>query len=182
MVDNKTIGEKSDPQKVAEFVGLLTANQNHVYSFIMSLVGNYSDAEDLLQETISVMWSKFHTYEKDSNFKNWAFTIAYNKTRDFKRKSKSHISFDEEVMQLIQKEAAKELSNVNLYLEILPGCLRELKENDHSLIKSRYFSNMSLVDISREFGYTIDMVRYRLSKVKELLRRCVLRKIVLKGT
>ena len=38
-----------------EFSRLLSKHRNSIYSFILTLVANWSDAEDLMQETAEVM-------------------------------------------------------------------------------------------------------------------------------
>ena len=44
-----------DSEKGKEFVRLLLANQNRIYAFILTLVSNWSDADDVMQETAEVM-------------------------------------------------------------------------------------------------------------------------------
>ena len=60
----------------AEFVSLLTGHQRKLYSFILSLLRNPSDADDVLQETNLVLWQKCNEFEPGTNFGAWAFRVA----------------------------------------------------------------------------------------------------------
>jgi hypothetical protein len=42
----------SDSSKTNEFLHLLMANQKRIYTFILALVPNHQDADDLFQETV----------------------------------------------------------------------------------------------------------------------------------
>ena len=59
---------KEKRNKDTQFLDLLMRNQKRIYNFILLLVPNYSDADDLMQETVSVMWSKFDSYEPGYSF------------------------------------------------------------------------------------------------------------------
>ncbi|HRS72819.1 MAG TPA: hypothetical protein P5175_13345, partial [Anaerohalosphaeraceae bacterium] len=48
--------------KAGEFVSLLTAQQTRIYAYILSLVPNFSDADDILQDTTKIMWERFDDF------------------------------------------------------------------------------------------------------------------------
>jgi RNA polymerase sigma-70 factor (ECF subfamily) len=56
---------KRDP---SEFLGLLVPNQRRIQAFILTLVPNVADAEDIYQETLSEMWNKFDSFEVGTDF------------------------------------------------------------------------------------------------------------------
>ena len=47
-----------DRQFSEQFVQLLTENQNRIYGYIYSLLGNFERSADVLQETNLVLWRK----------------------------------------------------------------------------------------------------------------------------
>ena len=49
----------------------------------MIMVHNQSAAEDLLQETVTIMWEKFDQFEEGTNFAAWAIAIARNKSLEY---------------------------------------------------------------------------------------------------
>ena len=51
-----------------EYIGYFIKYNNQLFNFILTLVPNYSDAEDILQKSASIMWEKFDTYQRDTFF------------------------------------------------------------------------------------------------------------------
>ena len=45
--------------------------------YLMSLLGRWHDAEDVLQRASVLMWQKFDTFERGTDFVAWASTIAF---------------------------------------------------------------------------------------------------------
>ena len=69
-----------------DFGRLFVRDEARIYGYIRSLVVHRADAEDLLQETASVLWQKFHEFQPGSNFLAWAMSIARFQVRHFRRK------------------------------------------------------------------------------------------------
>lgn len=71
------------------FLKLFVPNQNRIYAFILSLVANRSDADDIMQETTVVMWRKFHKFTLGSNFASWGVRIAHYTILDFRKRNRN---------------------------------------------------------------------------------------------
>ena len=63
-------------QQEKEFVNLLVSHQSQIRAFVISLLPGVSEAEDVIQNTNEVLWTKRETFELGSNFKAWALTTA----------------------------------------------------------------------------------------------------------
>lgn len=53
------------------FLRLLLKSQSSIYAFILVLVHDQNDADDIMQETVTLMWRKFSTFEPGTNFTAW---------------------------------------------------------------------------------------------------------------
>ena len=81
-------------------------NQKKIYAFIRYLVPSRTDADDILQDTLTEMWNKFHEFREGTNFVSWGLTIARYKIMSFTRKKKPFsLQFSDKTLKLIQKEA-----------------------------------------------------------------------------
>ena len=69
------------------FMRHLMGNEHRIYGFILSLVHNWSDADDLLQDVTAIMWRKFDLYEPGTNFCAWALKIARFEVLNFRKKT-----------------------------------------------------------------------------------------------
>ena len=68
------------------------SNTKHLYKVASYFTSNRADAEELLQESLVKMYSKFYQYRADSNFKAWASTIIRNTFINHYRKRKRYSS------------------------------------------------------------------------------------------
>ena len=56
-----------DNLRIQKFMALLVPNQRRIHAYILYLVPNSSDAEDILQETLAEIWNKFDDFKEGSN-------------------------------------------------------------------------------------------------------------------
>lgn len=55
-----------------EFIQLLTTHQSRLYAYILTLVFDPNDADDVLQETNTVLWSKADSEQRRPAFDSTA--------------------------------------------------------------------------------------------------------------
>lgn len=155
------------------FLKLFLRHNNHLFSFIITLVPNYSDAEDLLQETASLMWEKFDTYRPDTNFWAWARQIARYKISNYYRTKKREFSLEEDLLDTLCAANEKVSKNLNERKAALTGCLKKLSEGDSALIRMKYFQKESFADIARHTNRSLHTLYKRVSFIYFLLQSCV---------
>ena len=64
MTDNNN----TDSQGQQAFLRLLSEYQHRIYGFIMSLVGDWNETDDIYQETAGVLWKKVKDFEAGTVF------------------------------------------------------------------------------------------------------------------
>ena len=179
--ENSNIQDDGNPNNkgTVEFVRLITANQSQIYAYIMSLVGNCADADDIMQETTSTMWQKFDDFKPNTDFISWGVAIAYYKVLEFRRSHRHEkYQFDDEVLDILAHKAKQELMDSNTYLSKLQDCLQKLNKYDYQLIRLRYISGVSMNELSRRFDKTVRSIYYQIAKIHGLLMRCIKRRII----
>src|SRR5215467_12973604 len=86
--------EEGERTKVKLFLRLFLKNERRLYAFILTLLPNRADADDVLQEASLVMWDKFDERHPPDDFAAWGCRIAYFKVLDFYKKShRSRVRF-----------------------------------------------------------------------------------------
>src|SRR6202040_3274100 len=75
--------ESPQPAKGKVFLRLFLENERRLYAYILTLLANHADADDVLQEASLVMWDKFDEQHPPDHFLAWACRIAYFKVLDF---------------------------------------------------------------------------------------------------
>ena len=61
-----------------EFVALFVRHEAAIFSFVLAMVRNTADAEDVVQRARVTMWKSFDQYQSGTNFRSWAIQIAKN--------------------------------------------------------------------------------------------------------
>ncbi len=137
---------------VHDFVRLYSSNARRLYGYILCLVPNWSDAEDLLQDTASIMWSKFAEFTPGTDFTRWACRIARLVVADYYRKKKirhRELRLNSELMESIAQVAqSSDLLCGDDWIDALQQCLAKLRERDHRLIRWRYEADSSIRNIA----------------------------------
>src|SRR5262245_41559176 len=67
------------PEKVKQFLRLFLKNERRLYAYVLTLLPNRTDAEDVLQEATLVLWDKFDDEHPPDDFAAWGCRIAYFK-------------------------------------------------------------------------------------------------------
>ena len=167
----------------AEFVQKLTEFQNRIYAFIYSLIGNASQAEDVLQETNTVMWKEaLKSDEPIIEFKAWAFQIAFNQVRSHRKKiSRDRLTFSDDLLEKISTTLVANEENENDRQEALANCLQALPHNHQDIIKKRYFQGLSVKELSTEIGKTANSIAVILFRSRVALMDCIQKKTVKKA-
>jgi RNA polymerase sigma-70 factor (ECF subfamily) len=169
------MSDSSNKIDMAGFVKLLTAHHGQLYSYTLSLVGNFADADDVFQETTSKMWELFSSFQPGTDFLSWSMTIAHYRVLDYRKRKQrdSKLIFSEEFFQNISEKAPGELSKTNEYLEKLSECITKLPEQDTKILKMRYMSELKVNEISARISRSVRNVYFILSRIQRLLLRCM---------
>lgn len=116
------------------FRQLYQSTDRTIYSFILSILKNPQDAEEVMQETFLKVWTSASTYQSQGKPLAWMFTIArnlcYMKFRD--QKHQADIGLDD--------LSGEEIGEVCLPLEnmtdamVLKAALEILKEEERQIV------------------------------------------------
>lgn len=161
-----------------QFVRHITASQGSMYGYIFSLVGDHTQAADVLQETNLVLWRKASEFRPGAQFLPWAFTIARFQVlahlRDTKRKT---MLLDAELVNLLAEDVAREASRVNETQAALRNCLGTLPSNSRELLDLRYFKAQKLKAIAATLNRTEKAVNVALLRIRRALEECVRKRL-----
>ena len=104
----------TESSKTNEFLRLLMANQKRIYAFILATVPNRQDADDLFQETVLLMWSKFDDFQRGTSFVAWGITVAkYQILSVRKRHSVRSLRFRAMALELLHSESGPFLEQID---------------------------------------------------------------------
>lgn len=164
-----------------EFIEQFTQVQRRLYLFILSQLGDTNEADEALQETNLVIWSKWSEFEPGTNFQAWAYRIAtYEVLKSRQRKHRSKLRFSPELMNQIASEANNQPSEmIELQTKALRQCLEKLRPKDRDLIEQRYQPGNQGKDLAAELGRPANSVYQSLGRIRRTLLECIERQLAL---
>lgn len=156
------------------FITLYAHYQLDLHRYLVSILKNQADAQDVLQEVAVVLWKKFADYKNDTSFKAWACRIALFEAMNYRRKKNNRQRIlSEKVMHELTEVYIDKDSLLNERREHLQSCMTKLPEEDTDLIKKRYASSVNLGDIAASVGITANTLYKRLQRIRKQLHDCI---------
>jgi RNA polymerase sigma-70 factor, ECF subfamily len=161
-----------------QFVQLITRYQRDLYVYILMLLPLVSDAEEVLQQTSLVLWSKREEFRPELNFRAWASKIAYYEVLAFRRdKRRDRHCFGDALLNEMATEAVVEAGRSEAALRALALCSESLKPADRRLLDFRYTESLPVAEIAKKLGRTSLAVRQALFRIRTMLLRCIERRL-----
>lgn len=160
-------------------VRLFSQHQRWLYGYLLALLGNPSDAEDVLQEVCVVLWQEHEKFQLGSNFVSWLSVIAYHQVQRFWRQRKRQRNYlSESVCQQLAQSIPEDFELFEARRKALHGCLRRLSADDRQLIQVRYSDRqMSIKNVANELGRPVATVYKALRRIRKNLFDCVNRRL-----
>ena len=152
-----------------------------MYNVCYRMMNNQAEAEDLLQDTASIMWTKFSEFTPGTDFTRWSCRIARFVIANHYRKKKNRhrqLHLNTELWESIAQAAeSSDLLYRDDRIEALQQCLTRLRERDQKLIRWRYEAGSSIRNIAEAIGRSIDAVYKSLSRIHYQLLCCIEQKL-----
>lgn len=172
--------EKLDPQDVVRLTAHWTRAQPVVAGFVSSVVSNYHDAEDIIQNVSMVVAVRFQDYDPQRNFTKWALGIAKNKVLVYYRDQKKEKQIlDKALIERIENgygDMAPQLGPVH---EALRRCMNKIKTRDRQLLVKWYVEQRGPDDITHSMGIAKSTVYVILHRMRMALKHCIQRQLII---
>ena len=176
--DNFLGGPEGQSEKTKLFFRLFVAHSNAIYRYILMLLPNVDDAEDIFQETAAVMLENFSKFTPGSNFIAWGVSIAHNKIVDFRRRRrKTRILFEDDLFERFAQSANKTSDAKEDYLQALRSCLAKLKSADRMLVALKYEKGITTKKVAEMTGRSLQGIYKTMARIHYLLQYCIRRKL-----
>lgn len=156
------------------FIRSFTQAQRALYLYVLPLVGNPSDADEVLQETNLVIWNKWDQFEEGTNFLAWGRAIARLEVFRFRRTRHGKVTFlDDSLLDLVAQRAETISDETELRQEALAKCVSQLRAKDRQLIQLRYAPGANGDKVAAKLGRPANSVYQSLSRIRRVLVECV---------
>ena len=164
--------------RIRQATRLWTSAQPIVSSFVISVVRDFRDRDDVLQEIAVAALESFDSFDPERPFVPWVMGIARNQVgRYLRNRRRDRHVFDDQTIDYLaavfSEVSGKELQR----LDALSSCLKLLQGRARQLCQLRYQQGLGLAGISEKTGMATPAIAKALQRVREQLRACVNRKL-----
>lgn len=167
-----------DIAREEQFLQLFLAHERRIRGFILALVPNWSDADDLLQETSAVLWRQLDSFEPGTDFAAWALSVARYQVLNYRRRERTRAArFSDRTFEALLDLAARSSSSSDARRDALEGCLAKLGESERELIRLRYQSDATTQAVADQLGRPMKAVYKALNRIHDALLQCVRRSL-----
>jgi RNA polymerase sigma-70 factor, ECF subfamily len=161
-----------------QFIRLMTKYERMVYGYILSLVPNWADADEILQETNIRLWEEFEKFQPGTNFAAWAIRVAHFQILTWRKKvSRSRLVFDQRVVDALAAEPSWTDDEFEARQQALADCVSELPDHSRDLLRHCYVDGSKAKDVAVEMKRTPASVYKALERIRVALHACIQRKL-----
>lgn len=141
-------------QMVLEYSSML-------YRICVVMLGNEADAQDAVQDTFCRYLERAGNFRDKEHEKAWLIKVAQNRCRDMRRFRLRHPQVD--IAEITAGYEDPEYSEVLTELISLPLTIK-------SVVYLHYIEGYKVAEISKLLGISVNAVKKRLQKGREMLR------------
>lgn len=158
---------------ILEATRLWTLAVPTVSAFVASLVRDFQDRDDVLQETAVAVLKSFGRYDPGQPFVGWAIGVARNQVRlHLRRQGRRRIAFDSDAVDALARAFADQPPH-DPRLDRLGECVEALDARSRELCRLRYEQDLKPAGIGERLGLAANAVAKALQRVRDRLRACV---------
>ncbi len=192
----------NDPLQYERFVQLFAQTRDKLFSHIFALLPNWTDAEDVFQQTSLVLWRKFGEFNAEVKkgispicdrrpeggrgdldlspfspadaFLAWARRVAYFEVCNFRRvASRDRLQFDDDLLGHLAEDRGNLSESPSQKRDFLMDCIAKLTADQRTLLLQAYDDAMTIQQLAEEIGRAPQTIYNRLNQIRRTLFKCV---------
>jgi RNA polymerase sigma-70 factor (ECF subfamily) len=161
-----------------------TLAQPAVSAFITTVVHDFRDRDDVLQDVAVAVIESFDRWDAERPFVAWAIGVARNQVGLYLRRRRREpqvLEFDPETIDALQVAFSSAAEVGEPRLDFLRECLKSLEGRARIMCELRYQQELKPAAIAEIIGMTANAVAKSLQRIREQLRECIDHKAAVQG-
>jgi RNA polymerase sigma-70 factor (ECF subfamily) len=180
MAIHDTQTDRISDQGTAEFLRLYSAHQSRIFAYIFTLLPNWHDSEEVFQEMSVVLWRAFRSFQPGTDFRAWAFKVAFNQVLTYRKLSKrAAVLPGPEVMEAIASEVSRDSATLDAQLAALAGCVEKLPPHSREILDRCYQQGARTRQVALEMGRPEGTIYKSLTRIRQWLFDCIQRSVAM---
>ena len=164
-----------ESDQTTEVQALFVQHISAVKHFVLSLLPNPSEAEDVVQEVFLTVTAKANDFRTGTNFKAWVFTIARFKVMEqLRREKKAKKRLSDEAIDALAAEIDDPNPGSDAAVQRARAkCLTKLAPKPRAMIELQYQEELKPAAIAEKLGWEPNAVYVALSRARSTHRKCI---------
>lgn len=159
------------------FNELFLRHQRGIYAYILTLVPDRNDAEDVFQQTCLTLLEKADEFDSERSFFPWACGFALNEVRRFRRSHcRERAQLDDAVLESLASVQLKSAGQLEKKLDLLMECVAALPPEKRDLLAKAYGCARGLKGLATHLQIDINTLYKRLERIRTALFLCMERR------
>lgn len=153
--------------------------RTELVAYARSLLGDYTAADDAVQEAMVVVVRKHDQFEEGTSMLAWCRSIVRIEVLRARQRSQREKTLTQRVLDdaidaaFEQYQTSSEHDEAESRREALQGCLERVPGRGKSVLDARFADELSYQQIAEKLELTIETVRKTLFRVRKQVRLCV---------
>ena len=159
----------------AAYADLVKRHQRFVFTLALRFAKNREDAEEIAQDCFIKAYRSLSTFQRQSKFTTWLYSIVYTTAMTFLRKKRVDTDSIDDENTYIQLENSSSAHDVNSAENksrsyYLNQAITQLMPDDAAIITLFYMGEQSLEEISKTLGIETNTVKVKLFRARQRLK------------
>ncbi|MHC4404996.1 MAG: sigma-70 family RNA polymerase sigma factor [Planctomycetota bacterium] len=148
-------------------------------AYARAVLGNYTAAEDVVQEAMLVVVKKFDQFQEGTSMLAWCRSIVRLEVLRMKQQRQRERTLAERLLDdaidaaFDEFQTAQRRDDAESWRQALERCLERVPERGRRVLKARFVDELSYRQIGERVGMTLEAVRKALFRLKKQVRSCV---------
>lgn len=174
--DERHAGENDD--RAEGFVRIFAAHHQRLFAYIMAMMHDRTDAEEVFQETSLVLWREFPKFRSEEPFMPWACGIAFNQMRKFWRQRKrDKLTFSLALLEDLARESIEMQDEVESRKAALTECMKSVPARDRAVLELYYGAATTADDVAGRLEKSVHAIYKSLHRTRRRLYECIARRL-----
>jgi RNA polymerase sigma factor (sigma-70 family) len=172
-LDERELLERIKAHDVGAFERLYRIYQPRLARFLINLVKRPQLVEEVLDDTMMVVWQTAASFRGTSKLSTWVFAIAYRKALKARSRWPDPIESDERDMRVSNDPAPDAQLEQSRVRDALMDAMRELSAEQRAVVDLTYFHGLGYREIAEILSCPVDTVKTRMFHARRRLRQAL---------
>jgi len=171
--DDNILVEKLQKGDIESFDSIYNKYSGKLYAFGLKYLKSTDEAEELVQSVFLKVWENYRNLKKESSFKSYLFTIAYNDMcKLFRKRNYQQKYIGDSIYE--NSESCVEMEDKIHFqsaLDLVQKIIDKLPERQKTVFVKSRFEGKSTKEIAEEIGLTPGTVDNYISEALKFISR-----------